>query len=283
MSLLRHIRRCNEYRAERFVPLFRDAAQIGLVRRDNAEALKRFSDTFAVGDDAVLLVAQGDFDAISAAVDRVVEQLVIEGRVGKWRNEFFAVAERWGATPVFKLDRGAVSFFGVRAYGVHVNGYRRDGDALKLWIGRRAKNKKVAPDKLDNLIAGGIGHDHGLEATLVKEAAEEADLPPEIVARAVPVGAVSYRMEIEHGMRNDALFLYDLEMPGDVTPRNTDGEIVAFELMDAAEVIERVRRTEDFKFNVNLVIIDFALRHGLVTPDDPDYLDLVTGLHQRFD
>jgi 8-oxo-dGTP pyrophosphatase MutT (NUDIX family) len=283
MSLLRHIRRCNVYSAERFVPLFRGADRIGLVRRDNAEALRGFPDTFAVAGDAVRLVAPGDFDALSGVVDRVVERLVAEGRVAKWRNEFFAVAPRWDAPPVFKLDRGAVSFFGVCAYGVHLNGYRRDGDALRLWIGRRAPDKKVAPDKLDNLVAGGIGHEHGLAATLIKEASEEADIPEDLIARAVPVGAVSYRMETEYGVRDDVLFLYDLDVPPSFTPRNTDGEIVEFRLMDARDVIERVRRTEDFKFNVNLVLIDFALRHGLVAADDPEYLDLVTGLRRSLD
>ena len=29
---------------------------------------------------------------------------------------------------------------------------------------------------------------------------------------------------------------------------------------------------------VNLILIDFALRHGLVTAEDPDYLALVAGL-----
>jgi 8-oxo-dGTP pyrophosphatase MutT (NUDIX family) len=283
MSLLRHIRRCNAWHAERFVPLWRGAARIGLIRRDNAEALTRFAAVFAVEADGVHLVASGDFGAVSAAVDAVVERLVAEGRVAKWRNEFFAVAPHWGAPPLFRLDRGAVAFFGVPAYGVHLNGYRRDGRALKLWIGRRAPDKRVAPDKLDNLVAGGIGHEHGLEATLVKEAAEEAALPAEMVARAVPVGALSYRMETEQGLRDDALFLYDLETPADFVPRNTDGEIVAFSLMDAAEVVERVRKTDDFKFNVNLVIIDFALRHGLVAPDDPEYLDLVAGLRRPMD
>lgn len=283
MSLLRHVRRCNAWRAERFVPLWRGTARIGFIRRDNAEALRHFAEVFAVEPDGVRLIAPGDFDAVSTAVDAVVERLVVERRVAKWRNECFAVAPHWGAPPLFKLDRGAVAFFGVRAYGVHVNGHRRDDGRLKLWIGRRAPDKRVAPDKLDNLVAGGIGHDHGLAATLVKEAAEEAALPTDLVARAVPVGAIAYRMEVEFGMRDDVLFLYDLDVPRAFTPRNTDGEIVAFTLMDAADAVERVRRTEDFKFNVNLVIIDFALRHGLVTPDEPDYLDLVTGLRRPFD
>src|SRR5689334_16555765 len=105
MSLLRHIQRCNEYRPERFLPLRHGTARIGLVRRDNAEVLRRFPKVFAVGSDAVRLVASGDFAALSAVIDGVVEQLVADGVVPKWRNEFFAVATRWGAPPLFKLDR----------------------------------------------------------------------------------------------------------------------------------------------------------------------------------
>ena len=111
-------------------------------------------------------------------VDRVVDALVAERQIPKTRYETFDVAVRWGASPVFRLDRGAVPFFGTRAYGVHLNGYRRDGDAVLLWVGRRAPNKRVAPDKLDNLVAGGIGNGHGLVETLVKEADEEAMIPP---------------------------------------------------------------------------------------------------------
>jgi 8-oxo-dGTP pyrophosphatase MutT (NUDIX family) len=284
MSLLRHIHRCNEYRPERFLPLFHGDARIGWVRRDNAEALRRFPSAFAVAGGAVRLVATGGFAELSSAVDGVVERLVADGVVPKWRNEFFAVATRWGAPPLFKLDRGAVSFFGVRAYGVHLNGYLREsGKPLRLWIGRRAADKKVSPNKLDNLVAGGIGYEHGLFETLAKEAGEEADMPADLIARAVPVGAVSYRMEVPGGARDDVLFVYDLEVLGDFAPRNTDGEIVSFHLMDAAEVVARVCDSEDFKFNVNLVIIDFALRHGLVPPDHPDYLALITGLRRPLD
>ena len=285
MSLLRHILLCNAWRPDRFLPLYRGEARIGWLRRDNADALRQFPEVFAIAEkeNEARLVAPGGFEELSAALDRVTERLVVDGRIAKWRNEFFAVAPRWGDPPLFKVDRGVVAFFGVRAYGVHLNGYRHGNDGLKLWIGRRASDKKVAPDKLDNLVAGGIGHEHGLEATLIKEAAEEAAMPPELAQRAVPTGAIAYRMENEQGLRDDVLFLYDLKTPADFTPRNTDGEIVAFKLMDAEEVIDRVRRSDDFKFNVNLVLIDFALRHGLVRPDDPEYLDLVVGLRRPLD
>jgi Domain of unknown function (DUF4743) len=283
MSLLRHIERCNSFRRERFRPFFAGAERIGWVRDDNAAALAGFQDSFEVADEAVRLrpaLLERGFSAITETVDRVVEALIHDGLVAKWRNEFFSVAPRWGAPAIFKLDRGAVPFFGVKAYGVHVNGIRRDGGALRLWVGRRAPDKKVDPDKLDNLVAGGIGHDHGLVETLLKEGAEEADLAAETMRRAVPVGAVSYRMAHPKGVRDDVLFVYDLELPADIVPRNTDGEIVEFRLVDAAEVLRRVRETDDFKFNVNLVLIDFAVRHGLLAPDDPDYLDLMGGLRR---
>jgi 8-oxo-dGTP pyrophosphatase MutT (NUDIX family) len=283
MSFLDHIRACNNFEPARALPLFAGDDRIGLVRRDNAEALRRFPDVFTVEQDRVKLQGHGDVAATSAAVDGVVDALLAENRVPKWRNETFDVAPRWGAPPVFRLDRGAVPFFGTRAYGVHLNGYRRERGGIYLWIGRRAPDKKVAPDKLDNIVAGGIGNGHGVEETLLKEGEEEASLPKSLTQRAVSVGAVSYRMETDLGIRDDVLFVYDLEIPADCVPQNQDGEIVRFELMSAADVLERVRTTQDFKFNVNLVMLDFAVRHGVLRPSDPEYLDAATGLHRPLD
>src|SRR6185437_9203549 len=155
--------------------------------------------------------------------------------------------------------------------------------ALHLWIGRRARDKKVAPGKLDNMVAGGIGAGYGVGETLAKEAEEEAAVPADMIARAQAVGAISYRMANQQGLRDDVLFVYDLEVPAGFVPRNADGEIEEFRLMPAAEALARVRAGDDFKFNVSLVIIDFALRHGIITPDDPDYLAIATRLRRPLD
>jgi 8-oxo-dGTP pyrophosphatase MutT (NUDIX family) len=283
MSFRRHIAFCNSWDPSRTIPFVHDGERIGLLRRDNARLLQPFGDVFAVEEDLVRLVAPGDAEARSRAVDRVVDALVAQGRVPKWRNETFDVAPRWDMPPLFRLDRGAVPFFGTRAYGVHLNGYRRAGAELLLWIGRRAPDKRVDPDKLDNLVAGGIGNGHGVEATLAKEAEEEAGIPAALIERATAAGAVSYRMETPLGIRDDVLFVYDLEVPENFVPKNGDGEIVEFSLMPAAEVLDRIRRTGDFKFNVNLVVLDFAVRRGLLRPDDPEYLEIATGLHRPLD
>jgi hypothetical protein len=71
-------------------------------------------------------------------------------------------------------------------------------------------------------------------------------------------------MERPEGLRRDVIFAYDLELPESFTPTPTDGEVEAFELWPAARVVECVREEQKFKFNVNLVLIDFFLRHGLV-------------------
>jgi hypothetical protein len=133
------------------------------------------------------------------------------------------------------------------------------------------------------MVAGGIGNGHGVTDTLFKEGEEEAAIPHALMQRAVPVGAVSYVMEGEGGIRDDVMFVYDLEVPADFTPRNTDGEISEFRLMPVAEVLDRVRRGDDFKFNVNLIILDFAMRYGLIGVDDPEYLDIASGLHRPLD
>src|SRR5437868_565412 len=128
MSFAEHIRRCNNYDPARVAPLIAGDRRIGLLLHEHAAALRPFREVFAVEQDRVRLLAEGDCAAVSAAVDGVVNALVAENRVRKWRNETFDVAARWGEPPIFRLDRGAVPFFGVRAYGVHLNGYRRHGE-----------------------------------------------------------------------------------------------------------------------------------------------------------
>jgi len=283
MSFADRIRHCNSYDPSRAIPLWAGTHRVGWLRRDNAAVLARYRDIFEVTPDAARLRISGDVETVSRAIDAVVDALVADGRVPKWRNETFDVAPRWGATPIFRVDRGAVPFFGVRAYGVHLNGYRRSGNDYSLWIGKRAANKQIAPGKLDNIVAGGIGNGYGAAATLVKEAEEEAAIPPGLIAQAAPAGALTYRMETKLGIRDDVMFVYDLEVPGEFEPKNSDGELAGFELIPLPAILERIRTTADFKFNVNLVILDFAVRHGALKPDDSEYLDVANGLHRPLD
>jgi len=280
-GFLRHLVACNRAEPSDYLPFTIAGTAVGRVRRDIAARLAEFPDLFAVSVHEVALhPGFGDFAARSAALDEAVDRMVKIGLAPKRRNEAYPVAARFTDAPLARLDRGAVATLGVRAYGVHVNGYVRAPDGLALWIGLRARDKLVAPGKLDNLVAGGQPIGLSLTQNLIKECAEEADLPEALARQARAVGAITYAMAVPEGLRADTLFVYDLALDPGFVPRNTDGEIESFALMPVDAVAERLRATDDVKFNVNLVIIDFLIRHGVIAPDHPEYLDLVAGLHR---
>lgn len=282
MSFLDHIRACNAHDLSGFRPFDVEGHRIGWIRHTLADRLPEVDPGFVVTADRVTLAPElRDFEARSATLEHAAQFLVEEGAVKALRNEFYPVAPKWGAEPLMRIDRAAVAQFGIKAYGIHVNGYvRREDGSLALWVGHRARDREVAPGQLDNLIAGGQPIGLSLAENLVKEAREEAGIGPDIAARAVPVGAVTYVMEAQAGLKRDTLFLYDLELDPGFVPENTDGEVERFELWPLDRVAESVRTTGDWKFNVNLVVIDFLVRHGWLTPEEPDYLDIVAGLRR---
>jgi hypothetical protein len=120
-----------------------------------------------------------------------------------------------------------------------------------------------------------------LMENLIKESSEEAHIAPRLARQAKPTGVLNYSFESAQGLRCDTLFCYDLDLPGTFKPRVSE-EIARFELMPLKKVLTLVRTTQRFKFNVNLVIVDFAIRHGIVTPEnEPDFERIVAGLHER--
>lgn len=197
------------------------------------------------------------------------------------KGEKYRVVDQWGKEPTFLLDRAFAPTFGIMAFGVHVNGLVRTKQGLHLWIGRRSATRDTAPGKLDNMVAGGQPADLGLMENVIKEGAEEADLPIALAGQARSVGMITYLMKDSRGLKQDSLFVFDLDLPETFRPRNTDGEIDDFLFMSVEEAMERVRSGDDFKFNVNLVLIDFFMRHGLISPDkEPDYARLAGGLRR---
>jgi 8-oxo-dGTP pyrophosphatase MutT (NUDIX family) len=167
--------------------------------------------------------------------------------------------------------------FGIQATGVHVNGLVHRDDGVHVWIARRAMDKLLDPGKLDHIVAGGVPAGLGPAETLVKEAAEEAAIPPELASIAVPVGVITYAMERPEGLRRDLVYCYDLVLPEDFTPFAADGEVEAFELWPLGRAVDAVRDTDNFKFNVNLVLIDLFLRQARITGSEADDLRATIG------
>ena len=279
MSLLERIETCRRWNRSRYRPFQVAGQKVGWVTHDFARRLKDFPKAFRVSDVAVEMApGLGDFAQRSAAMAEVLAGLSADGTVSGWRNEPYPVGTDFYAPPLLQMERAAVPLFGVRAYGVHINGFTGDGAALELWVAKRSKTKQTAPGKLDHLVAGGQPLGLSLMDNVVKECGEEAGMTPALARTARPAGFVSYVTERVEGLRNDICFVYDVALPADFRPVNEDGEIEEFYLWPIDQVRERLSETDDFKFNVALVNIDFLVRRGYLSPDEPGYVAIVEGL-----
>jgi hypothetical protein len=279
VSFLDRIAPCRRWDPAAYRPFVIEGRRMGRVRHALARRLADFPRVFQVGERGVELnPALGDAESRSQAVEDALRPLAEARELGRWRAEAYPVVQRWGEAPVMIIDRGLVPGLGLRAFGVHLNGLVEGPEGLQVWVARRSMDRPSAPGKLDHVVAGGQPHGLGIRENLAKECAEEADIPAALAARAVAVGAVSYRCERPEGLRDDVLFCFDLELPPDFRPGNTDGEVEDFFLWPVERVIETVRATDDFKFNVNLVILHLMLRRGLLDPDEPNYHEIAEGL-----
>jgi hypothetical protein len=255
-GFLRHIRACQSavLPGERLA-FHIGADAVGWVRPALAAALAEFPEIEATATRITLTAP--------AALQTIARALSARGFY-RWRNEAFDVRTVADGPVLAVLDRGALPSFGVVSEGVHVNGLVRRADGLHVWIARRSPTKQLDPRKLDHVVAGGIPAGLSPAQTLVKEAAEEAAVPEALAGAARRVGMVQYAMERPEGLRRDRLYCYDLELPEDFVPRAADGEVEFFELWPVARAVDAVRETDEFKFNVNLVMIDLFLREGLI-------------------
>jgi len=282
LSYLDRVRTCNDFDRSDYVPFLVAGNEVGLVRPAFASTLVEFTGVFRIDDRGVSLADElRTPEQRTQAVDSVLRRLAERDVIRHWRDEAYPVTTAFSVPPLLTMERAAAPLFGIRVYGLHVNGIVRHGDDIGMWIGRRSADRAVAPGKLDQLVAGGQPAGLSLADNLVKECAEEADIPRALAETAMPVGTISYRTAWGEGIKRDVLFLYDLELPADFVPRNTDGEIEGFELWPLAQAAERVRDTDDIKFNCSLVIIEFLIRHGHIAPDHPDYLEIIAGLHSE--
>lgn len=252
--------------ARAFRPLRVGGEVAGWLTAERAARVLDFGDVFRANSDGFEFIpALADADARSRALAHVTATLAAEGALTKWRDERYAVAAELGDAPWFVLERAAARYFGVRTYAAHVNGLVRAGGDTTMWLARRSPAKAIDPGMLDNLVGGGIAAGATAASTVVKEAWEEAGIPPEIATGAARAATLSIRREQPDGLQWETIFAFDAWLPAAFVPANQDGEVVEHRRVALAEVARLIAVEEGpdaVTADASLVALDCLLRLG---------------------
>ncbi|KAK1777230.1 hypothetical protein QBC45DRAFT_417275 [Copromyces sp. CBS 386.78] len=212
------------------------------------------------------------------------------------------------------VDRSAIGLLGMVGRGAHMTVYSRrvcssssssstmsdvdgqspTGQDFLFWIPRRDRSKSTYPGKLDQAVAGGVARGETPWECIIREAVEEAGsaLTDEFVrSHAKPAGTVTWLNisdsragEGQEGLINPGvLYVYDLELPDQGINfhfQPVPGDIESWMIMNTAEVMAALKRFE-FKPSCAMVMIDFLVRHGVITEEnEEDYVEIVSRLHR---
>ncbi|KAK2606127.1 hypothetical protein QQS21_003410 [Conoideocrella luteorostrata] len=194
--------------------------------------------------------------------------------------------------------------FGIVTAGTHMNMFtiKRDGSRAEthIWVAKRSKNVTYA-GKIDQLVAGAISpedNDDPLK-TLRREAMEEAGLAVDAETGQVSkdgnyVGTLcqgprisfldkkdeiagSERGQLEPGIR----FTFDLEVDPEFIPEPCEPESIAGFFLRNVEEVKNDLKCREWKPNCALVMVDFLLRKGMISPEEDVFFQHLKPALQR--
>lgn len=189
--------------------------------------------------------------------------------------------------PVF-VERFASSLFGLMSRGAHLVAYTISEGQTRVWVSRRSSHLYTYPGMLDVTVGGGVKSGVSPLDTIIQESEEEASLPESLIRHhARPRGVISHMSVTGEGFKGeqglvvpDYIYVYDIEIPQEITPRPHDDEVDSFYCMSIAELQAALLRKE-FKPDSAAVLIHFLIVHGHLTAEnEPDYVEINMRLHR---
>lgn len=234
----------------------------GCVARAHLAALRRWPQWLDVRPERVALTAPAA--ARAEALGAMNQVLRGDGLIVAWRDEAFPLFDVHGRALGVSMERAATRFWGTLTLGAHCNGYQADpgGRPRRVWIARRAANKATDPNRLDNLIGGGVPAGQSPRDTVVREGWEEAGLRPAQMQDLQRGRVLRLLRDIPEGLQREWIHVYDLALPPDAAPSNQDGEVAELALHDVAHALA-LAASDEMTVDASLVTLDFALRHRL--------------------
>lgn len=283
MSLLDRITDCHQCDKSQYQPFYIGLTQVGWVQRDHStRLLTQFPSVFipAVRTGIRLQPCLSNFEQRTQALNQVIAVLREQQTVSSWRSEYYPIMTTYQEEPLCAVERSVTPFFGITTYGTHLNGYTVKSGELHLWIAERSSRDGFAAGKLDNIAAGGLPINVSPDSNVLEEALTEAGISKAWQKQLQTIGQVSYLLETPAGITPDVMFTYDMPLPEDFEPTPDGNEIKTFHCMPIQAVIELLSETQRVKYNSALVMIDFLIRHNIITADYPNYEQITTTLYQ---
>ncbi|OQR79763.1 nudix hydrolase 20 [Tropilaelaps mercedesae] len=207
-----------------------------------------------------------------------------------WRNELYDVAPSYGCPAVFRIERAATFIFGTKRYGIDVNGCIQDehGRLKAVWLQRRSRSKELFPDLLDLYVSGGLATGQTPDECMEKECEEEASLSRKMCKQFVrPTGSAMYLYEDELGIHPEISFCYDANLPADLMPKPSDGEVEEFIQMpvdtenELRSFLEVIADPKKFKPTSVPIVVDLLIRRGLINGSfGADFFRMLEVIHQ---
>jgi 8-oxo-dGTP pyrophosphatase MutT (NUDIX family) len=253
-GVLGYLAKITRFDRSAFTPLFIAGQHMGCVNQVwLARLLESEADLFGLQPEGLVCKVAGDYAAISIQLNQAARRWQAAGWLNGWRNENFS-AFLPDSTPLFEL--------GLTSRAVHLNGLTRTAAGeVKMWVGRRSPDKAVDPNRMDNLMGGGIAAGESIELALEREGWEEAGIPADRLELLPQTGLLLAERPVQRGLHREWLHVYDLWLSGSEQPCNQDGEVAEHVCLSLAEV-EDLLVAERFMIDAALVAIDCLLRLG---------------------
>lgn len=245
-----------------FSPLYFVGERLGCVNAVWRERLlQQESALFQPWRDGLACLAGGDYAHLSRTLQAAAERWRDAGWLNGWRNENFR-AERSDGSPCFELERAAFRPLGLTSHAVHLNGLTRAVDGSPhMWLGRRSPYKAVDPNRMDNMVGGGVAAGESIEVAREREGWEEAGLSAGLLADLSPVSRLLAERPVQRGLHREWLHVFDVWLPPGSAPVNQDGEVAEHVCLPFSEV-EALLVDERFMIDAALVAADCLARHG---------------------
>jgi len=260
--VLDYLSRITQFDRTAFTPLTIAGERVGCVNALWKERLLGSeASLFADTPDGLVCKASGDYAALSATFAAAARRWHDGGWLNGWRNENFT-AFRPDGSELFELERAAFRPLGLTSRAVHLNGLVRDANGtVRMWVARRSPHKAVDPNRMDNLMGGGIAAGESIGLALEREGWEEAGIPADKLELLPQAALLLAERPVQRGLHREWLYAFDLWLQHGEIPCNQDGEVAEHTLMALADV-EQLLVDERFMIDAALVASDCLARLG---------------------